>query len=84
MGMSQNLVHLLLLVDAELAGAAVDEEEEAADDGEDLEEVVLGKVFVGVVLVELQETSLANHVTDKHAENPTPGVGGMNIPSRSC
>lgn len=47
------LVDLLLLVDAELAGAAVDEEKETADNGEDLEKVVLGKVLVGVVLVEL-------------------------------
>lgn len=47
------LVNLLLLVEADLAGAHVDEKEEATDDGEDLEEVVLGEVLVGVVLVEL-------------------------------
>jgi len=47
------LVHLLLLVEADLAGAAVDEQQETTDDGEDLEEVVLGEVLVGVVLVEL-------------------------------
>jgi hypothetical protein len=57
------LVHFLLLVDAELAGAHVDQQEEAAagrvsfgnaarkhlHDGEDLEKVVLGKVLVRVV-----------------------------------
>jgi hypothetical protein len=53
------LVDLLLLVDAELARAAVDEQEKAADDGEDLEEVVLGEVLVGVVLMELREAVLA-------------------------
>jgi hypothetical protein len=47
------LVHLLLLIDAELAWATVDKEQETADNREDLEEVVLGKVLVGVVLVEL-------------------------------
>lgn len=47
------LVDLLLLVNAELAWAAVDEEQESTDDGQDLEEVVLGKVLVGVVLVKL-------------------------------
>jgi hypothetical protein len=49
----RRLVHLLLLVKADLTGTHVDEEEKAADDGEDLEEVVLGEVLVGVVLVEL-------------------------------
>jgi hypothetical protein len=48
------LVNLLLLVEADLAGTHVDKEEQAADDGEDLEEVVLGEILVGVVLVELQ------------------------------
>lgn len=50
---SFHLVHLLLLVETDLAGTHVDEEEQTADDGEDLEEVVLGEVLVGVVLVEL-------------------------------
>ena len=50
---SFRLVHLLLLVEADLAGTHVDEEEQTADDGQDLEEVVLGEVLVGVVLVEL-------------------------------
>lgn len=48
------LVHLLLLVDAELAGAAVDEQEESADNREDLEEIVLGEVLVGVAFVKLR------------------------------
>ena len=50
---SFHLVHLLLLVEAVLTGSHVDEQEKAADNGEDLEEVVLGEVLVGVVLVEL-------------------------------
>jgi hypothetical protein len=36
-----------------LAGSHVDEQEKTADNGEDLEEVVLGEVLVRVVLVEL-------------------------------
>lgn len=48
-----DLVNLLLLVKAELARAAVDQQEESTDDGQDLEEVVLGKILVGVVLVQL-------------------------------
>lgn len=52
-GVFFSLVNLLLLVDGELAGAAVDEQQETADNREDLEEVVLGEVLVGVVLVEL-------------------------------
>lgn len=48
-----DLVNLLLLVDAELSRAAVDQQEESTDDGQDLEEVVLGKILVGVVLVQL-------------------------------
>ena len=58
------LVHLLLLVEADLAGTHVDEEEQTADDGQDLEEVVLGEVLVGVVLVELQRYTLASEFTE--------------------
>lgn len=54
---SSDLVNLLLLVDAELARATVDQEKQTADDGQNLEEVVLGKVLVGVVLVKLGEES---------------------------
>lgn len=50
---STGLVHLLLLINAELAWSTVDQEQETADNGEDLEEVVLGEVLVGVVLVKL-------------------------------
>ena len=48
-----HLVHLLLLIEADLAGTHVDEEEQTANNGEDLEEVVLGEVLVRVVLVKL-------------------------------
>lgn len=47
------LVDLLLLIDAVLAWSTVDQEEKSTDDGEDLEEIVLGEILVGVVLVEL-------------------------------
>ena len=48
------LIYLLLLVDTELARAAVDKEQKTADDGEDLEKVVLGKILVRMVLVKLE------------------------------
>lgn len=47
------LIYLLLLIDAIFTRSAVYEKEEAADDGEDLEEIVLGEILVGVVFVEL-------------------------------
>lgn len=50
---SGGLVDLLLLVNTELARTAVNEQQKATNDGQDLEEVVLGEVLVGVVLVEL-------------------------------
>jgi hypothetical protein len=50
------LVDLLLFVDAELAGTAVDQQQQATDNGKNLEEVVLGEVLVGVVLVKLGES----------------------------
>ena len=52
-GAGDRLVHLLLLVKGDFAWAAVDEQEQTADDRQDLEEVVLGKVLVRVVLVKL-------------------------------
>ena len=52
--LSDNLIDLLLLVDAELAGAAVDQQEKTTNNRENLEEVVLGEVLVGVVVVELK------------------------------
>jgi hypothetical protein len=48
-----SLIDLLLLINAELPGTAVDQEKQAADNRQDLEEVVLGKVLVRVVLVKL-------------------------------
>lgn len=53
------LVDLLLLVDAELAGTAVDQQQQATDNGKDLKEVILGEVLVGVVLVKLRQSELA-------------------------
>ena len=49
------LVHLLLLVETDLPGSHVHQKEKTADDGEDLEEVVLDKIFVGMAVVELSE-----------------------------
>ena len=49
------LVDLLLLVEADLSGTAVDEQEKTTDNGEDLEEVVLCEVLVRMVLVKLLE-----------------------------
>lgn len=53
------LVYLLLLVDAELAGAAVDKKQETTNNRENLEEIVLGEILVGVMLVELIKVSEA-------------------------
>lgn len=49
------LVDLLLLVDTELTGAHVDQEEQTTDNRQDLEEIVLSKVLVGVIVVKLRE-----------------------------
>jgi hypothetical protein len=63
-----HLVDLLLLIDTELARAAVDQQEETANNGQDLEEVVLGEILVRVGLVELntQVSSRASHTTPRH------------------
>lgn len=53
------LVDLLLLVQTELTRATVDQEKKTTNDGENLEEVVLGKVLVGVVLMKLKIQTLA-------------------------
>lgn len=45
------LVNFLLFIHAELAGTHVYQQQETADDGEDLEEVVFREVFVRVMLV---------------------------------
>lgn len=68
------LVDLLLLVDGELAGAAVDEQQKAADDGKNLEEVVLGEVLVGVVLVELSSLLVCISTEYKRAGTYSPEV----------
>lgn len=49
------LIDLLFLVNAVFARSAVDQQQESTNDREDLEEIVLGKIFVGVVLVKLGE-----------------------------
>lgn len=49
----QVLVYLLLLVDTELSRSAVHQEEQTSYNGENLEEIVLGEILVGVVLVKL-------------------------------
>lgn len=69
------LVDLLLLINTELTRATVDQQEQTTNDREDLEEIVLGKVLVWVVLVELvihvscgrlgEETSLAESTKKK-------------------
>ncbi len=51
--MSNFLVDLLLLVDTKLSGTTVDKQEETSDNGQNLEEVVLGEILVRVVLVKL-------------------------------
>jgi hypothetical protein len=48
-----NLVNLLLLIDAVLSGSTVHQQEETANNRENLEEVVLREVLVGVRFVEL-------------------------------
>jgi hypothetical protein len=46
-------VYFLLLVNAVFARATVDQQQESTNDRENLEEIILGKVFMGMVLVEL-------------------------------
>lgn len=75
----KSLVYLLLLVDAELTWSAVDQEQETANNGEDLEEVVLGEVLVGVVLVQLRVPVLAMSSLQACS---MPSFG--NLQSRSC
>jgi hypothetical protein len=47
------LVDLLLLVDTELSRTHVDQEEKTTDNRQDLEEIVLSKVLVGVIVMKL-------------------------------
>lgn len=58
-----DLIDLLFLIDAELAGTAVDQEKKTANNGQNLEEIVLGEVLVWVVLVESPK------VVDKQVED---------------
>lgn len=50
---SLSSVDLFLLIDAIFARSTIYQQQEPPDNGEDLEEVVLGKVLVGVVLMKL-------------------------------
>ena len=50
---SSRLIYLLLLVNAVFARSAIDQQQESTNDREDLEEIVLGEILVGMVLVEL-------------------------------
>ena len=49
------LVDLLLLVHTELSRTHVDQEEQTTDNRQDLEEIVLSKVLVGVIVVKLRK-----------------------------
>jgi hypothetical protein len=48
-------IYLLLLIDAIFARSTIDQQKESTNNRENLEEVVLGKVFVGVVLMKLDK-----------------------------
>jgi hypothetical protein len=72
---SPSLVDLLLLINAVLSGPAVDQEQKAADDGQDLEEVILGEILVWMRFVKLQNVSVSPSPTNAEA----PG-----LQSRSC
>jgi hypothetical protein len=50
---SSRLIYLLLLVNAVFARSAIDQQQESTNNREDLEEIVFGKIFVGVVLMKL-------------------------------
>lgn len=75
---SLHLVDLLLLVDAVFTGSAVDEQEESSNNRQDLEEVVLGEILVGVVLVKLG-TELVNNNNNNNNK-----IEDLNLQSRSC
>ena len=47
------LVHFLLLVQAIFAWSAVYKQKKSSDDRQDLEEIVLGEILVGVMFVKL-------------------------------
>ena len=51
----RHLVDLLLLIQRVLPRSRIDEQEETTNNGEDLEEIVLGEVLVWVCVVELSQ-----------------------------
>lgn len=67
------LVDLLLLIDAELSRATVDQEEETSYNGQNLEEVILGEILVGVVLVKLRIS------VSHHDKGPTGGRNKLTV-----
>jgi hypothetical protein len=48
------LIYLLLLINAIFAWSTVHQQEETTNDREDLEEVVLGKILVRVMVMQLE------------------------------
>lgn len=81
---AEDLVDLLLLVETELTRAAVDQEQETADNGENLEEVVLGEILVGVVLVKLQVGRVSNPPAILKRTPHDASAISANLQSRSC
>ena len=73
------LVDLLLLVDAELARAAVNQQQKTTDNRENLEEVVLVKVLVGVMLVELEVSVQVRKCASFRGSTYSPEVVDKNI-----
>jgi len=71
---SSRLIYLLLLVNAVFARSAIDQQQESTNDREDLEEIVFGKIFVGVVLMKL----------GKHWLSKLKFMIRASLPSRSC
>lgn len=69
------LVDFLLLVHAQLTRSHVHQEQKATHDGKDLEEVVLGEVLVGMILVQL-DPDVSNRQRNSRGEKSSP--------SRSC
>jgi hypothetical protein len=68
-----HLIHLLLLVHTELSRAHVDQQQKAAHNRQDLEEIVLGKVLLRVLVVQLYEMSVKNahaFTARKHTYRP--------------
>lgn len=68
------LIDLLLLVDTELTGSHVDKEDKTADDGQDLEEIVLGEVAVRMVRLQGPEVidDDVEDAQDDHQDDSAP------------